>query len=97
MTVTCRLWFLLHRQSFIHVVSSADLLGLRALSERTVQRRDSLASLSEKVCDGPSKITLSFISVSSVVAEQTWLEPRCLEVIDVSWVHDKLSVCSWSL
>ena len=28
----CRLWFLLPRQSFIHCVSSAALLGLRALS-----------------------------------------------------------------
>ena len=27
----CRLWFLLPRQSFIHFVSSDDLLGLRAL------------------------------------------------------------------
>ena len=27
----CRIWFLLHRQSFIHDVSSADPLGLRAL------------------------------------------------------------------
>ena len=33
----CRLWFLLPRQSFIHVVSSADPLGLRALFERTLQ------------------------------------------------------------
>ena len=39
--------FLLPGQSFIHVVSSADPLGLRALFER--------APLSEKVCDGPSK------------------------------------------
>ena len=33
----CRIWFLLPRQSFIHDVSSADPLGLRALFVRTLQ------------------------------------------------------------
>ena len=33
----CGSWFLLLLQSFIHVVSSADPLGLRALFERTFQ------------------------------------------------------------
>ena len=28
---SCRIWFLLHLQSFIHDVTSADPLGLRAL------------------------------------------------------------------
>ena len=45
------------------------LLGLRALFERTLQKRDSLAPLFKK-CVTAHKITLSFISVSSVVAER---------------------------
>ena len=60
----CRLWFLLPRQSFIHVVSSADPLGLRALFARTFKSRDSLAPLSQKCVTAHQNHT-EFISVSS--------------------------------
>ena len=44
----CRLWFVSHCQSFIHVVSSADPLGLKAIFERTLQSCDSLAPPCQK-------------------------------------------------
>ena len=65
----CRKWFLLPRQSFIHDVSSADPLGLRALFVRTLQQRNSLAPLFEKCVTAHQNHT-EFISVSSVVAER---------------------------
>ena len=79
----CWLWFLLFRQSFIHVVSSADTLGLRNLFERTFQWRDSLAPLSKK-CVTTHQNHTEFISVSSHVSEYLWVlhksEPQLIPI-----------------
>ena len=54
-TLLCVDYFLLPRQSFIHAVSSADLLGLRALSSVLFGDAIALHHCLRKVCDGPSK------------------------------------------
>ena len=68
-----RIWCLLHRQSFIHDVSSADPSGLRALCLCILCSNAIALHRFSKVCDGRSKHTV-VISVSSIKA-QIYLKP----------------------
>ena len=62
----CRIWFLLHRQSFIHDVSSADPLGLRALCLCVLCSDAIVLHHCLKKCVTAHQNHTEFISVSSI-------------------------------
>ena len=82
-SLRCRIWFLLHRQSFIHCVSSADLFRLEG--PLSVLFNDATAlhhCLIRCVTAHQNHTEGSWCVVGGSGA--AWLGPRCLEVIDVS-------------
>ena len=91
---SCRLWFFVPSVNrSLHVVSSADLLSLSARLRVLFSDAIALHHCLRK-CVTAHQSHTDFISVSSVVAEQRGWNQRCLVVIDVSWAHDELAVCS---